>query len=467
MTAKNISFLVLVSAITVWVGCSGGNSSNVGSTTQDASVNPSDAGIVDTGAEEDAGPEIDTEPKENEIPPTLPELCRADRIQIPASEKDDWFSGNEGDGRDPVIDYDESAMMAWSYFGSAADAGWEIEAVPYEPGVDGGLDGSILESPGPVATRGPIARSPAIAARGEEFGLVWQDGRWDLSCDETSFTKCHQELAFLRIDSEGQPVDSPDPIQITMDATITAPPDITATASGYVVVWVEEGEMGPRVMAVALTEEGNPGTVQQITEEGTPERSMPISVAAINDTVVVVWSPKEQDQILARILNGQAEPQGDPYPVDEGIMCINSKIAASDNGFMVSFSKQPFTDLEVFTKKLNMNGNPVGEANRITWTKVDSDGSSIASNGSTYAIAWISSQANGKDRCPTKECNEQVFAALLDEDGALSTTPIRLTNDPNPAGSLAFSWDGAGWTALWELTRNQRQQVFYGRMVCD
>ena len=262
-------------------------------------------------------------------------------------------------------------------------------------------------------------------------------------------------------------MDSREPVQITMDATITTPPDIAATTSGYVVVWVEEGETGPRLKAVALTEKGNPGTVQLVAEEGSVDRSMPISVAAVGDSVVVVWSPKQQNQILAQKLNGNAEVDGEAQVVDEGVMCLDPKIAASDSGFMVTFGKQPFKDLEIFSRPLDINGVPTGDVNRITFTTVDADSPAVAWNGSSYAVAWISSLANGEERCAHADCNAQVFAAQLGEDGALSATPVQLSDDPNPASELELSWDGSGWTAVFELVRLRRQQVFLGRMVCD
>jgi len=64
-------------------------------------------------------------------------------------------------------------------------------------------------------------------------------------------------------------------------------------------------------------------------------------------------------------------------------------------------------------------------------------------------------------------CQRQVFATALAADGSPRSTAVLLSDDPNRCRDIDISWDGSGWTAVWELWRNLRYQVFWGRMVCD
>jgi hypothetical protein len=56
---------------------------------------------------------------------------------------------------------------------------------------------------------------------------------------------------------------------------------------------------------------------------------------------------------------------------------------------------------------------------------------------------------------------------VLDADGAARSVAVRLSDDPNPSFVPSLAWDGAGWSAAWELLRNLRKQIRYGRMICD
>jgi hypothetical protein len=252
-------------------------------------------------------------------------------------------------------------------------------------------------------------------------------------------------------------------------------PDIAATTYGYILVWLEMDDAGTRVMAIALNETGEPAsaTPRIVSIANDVETEHMPSVAAIGNTAVVVWGVMSQKQILARALNETAEPQsGSPAVVDEGTLCTYPRIAAGNNDFLVSWSKIRGVDQEVFTGKLDLEGVPLGEPRRITWTPKNVRYSVPGWNGTTYGLAWLSTHSNGADDCTVESCDIQVFSTLLDADGALASEQVRLSNDPNSCQDMDMSWDGRGFTAVWTLPRGQqivdfRYQVFFGRMLCD
>jgi hypothetical protein len=124
-------------------------------------------------------------------------------------------------------------------------------------------------------------------------------------------------------------------------------------------------------------------------------------------------------------------------------------------------------DVELFTQKLSGAGKPEGDAHRATYTERDVIHSALAWNGSRFALAWLAASANGAEDCHVSTCNVQVHVTELDDGGAPASTAVKLSDDPNPSSNLALAWDGGGWTAVWQLPRYQRQQIFYGRMTCD
>ncbi len=456
-------------AIILWIGCGTSTSSET-----------TDSG-VDGSSDTDVDPD---NPDENDMPIDLPALCQADIVQASASEKDDYVGDSKGDGRFPDIGFGDSALMTWTYRGPEALAVWEIQTTPYDPtqpiDPDAGVGNGQLGPAQNPFDPGPVATKPAVAGRGDQFGVVWLDGQWDSQCDQTDIDDCDMEVTFARVNASGELMADSDVLQVTNTPVtkIVDRPDITATASGYIIVWLEMDDSGTRVVATALDENGQPLGTPQITPQiisinnNVETQAMP-AVAAVGNTAVAVWGVTNQKQILARVLNEMAEPQtGIPTVLDEGTLCINPRIVAGTSDFLVSWSKMRGVDQEVFTRKLDSAGTPIGEPRRITWTPQNVQDSVPAWDGTTYALAWLSAYSNGADECTVESCDIEVFTTLLDQNGALASEPVRLSKDPNSCQDMDVSWDGSGFTAVWALPRGLqiedfRYQVFYGRMTCD
>jgi hypothetical protein len=465
MISQLRTVLMLLFAIILWIGCGTSTSSET-----------SDSG-VDGSSDTDVDPD---NPDENDMPIDLPALCQADIVQASASEKDDYVGDSKGDGRFPDIGFGDSALMTWAYRGPEELAVWEIQTTPYDPtqpiDPDAGVGNGQLGPAQNPFDPGPVAIKPAVAGRGDQFGVVWLDGQWDSECDQTDIDNCDMEVTFARVNAAGELIAGSDVLQVTNTPVtkILDRPDIAATASGYIIVWLEMDDNGTRVIATALDEKGQPlGTPNIISIKNNVETQAMPAVAAVGNTAVAVWGVTNQKQILARVLNEMAEPQtGIPTVLDEGILCINPRIVAGTSDFLVSWSKMRGVDQEVFTRKLDSTGTPIGEPLRITWTPQNVQDSVPAWDGTTYALAWLSAYSNGADECTVESCDIEVFTTLLDPNGALASEPVRLSNDPNSCQDMDVSWDGSGFTAVWTLPRGLqiedfRFQVFYGRMTCD
>jgi hypothetical protein len=449
----------------LWVGCGTNTSSE-----------SSDSGADGSDSDTDVDPD---NPDENDMPEDLPALCQADIVQASASETNDYADGEKGDGRFPDIGLGDDPMMTWAYRSPDDDAVWEIQTAPYDPtqpiDPDGGVGGGQLGPKNPF-NPGPVAGKPAIAGRGDEFGVVWLDGQWDSQCPGKPINDCDMEVTFARVNAAGELVEGTKVVKITNTpiTKIVDRPDIAATASGYILVWLEMDDNGTRVIAVAVNETDETTPVPHIIsiKNDVETEAMP-SIAVVGNTAVVVWGVRNQKQILARALNEAAEPQsGTPTVLDEGTLCVRPRIAAGNSDFLVSWSKMRGVDQEVFTRKLDSEGTPLGEPLRITWTPQNIQDSVPAWDGTTYALAWLSTHSNGSDDCTVESCDIQVFTTLLDVNGALASEQVRISNDPNSCQDMDMSWDGSGFTAVWTLPRGLsvfdfRYQVFYGRMVCD
>jgi hypothetical protein len=414
-----------------------------------------DSGI-DSGTDTDTETETESDTGEDETPPDLPSDCSATSVNI-------GMSGT-GDGRTPSVAYNIETLMTWAYddAGVAVPANWRIQAATFVP--DGGVS---IQQPMSATI---IAREPSMASHANTFGIVWLDSRWDTSCTANLQNNCHLDIAFMRFDPAGIPDDTT-PFRITEAANLSTRPAIVGTDDGWLVIWLQPDTTdNGTMMAVALPPTGDPGgsvptPVQVSQTEGVDIPGL--SIAALGTTAVAVWLVPGQQEIMARKLNLDATTSGDAFTIDEGLSVIGPAIVAGSDGFLVSWSRRTFDDFEVYTRMLDEAGSLEGDMNRATWTVDDIIGSQPAWNGSSFALLWLSNRDNGAQDCYDPACENQVFVAELDELGAPRTAAVQLSTNPNPCAFPALSWDGMGWTALWELRQNMRQQIVRGQMTCE
>ncbi|MBW2276037.1 MAG: hypothetical protein JRF63_01015 [Deltaproteobacteria bacterium] len=430
---------------------------------EDVKSFPSDSGTdadtdadtdVDTDTDTDVDTDSDTDTGENETPPELPDLCDVDMMDLPAS--------GPGDGQWPCAEFNGGILLGWAYDeqeGTIAD--WDIQLAGYEPGPDGGVG-----EPDEPIEPSVLSEKPFMISRGDGFGLGWFDTRWDASCNVLDQESCDRDIAFITLDGAGLPA-NPIPIRVTQDAHLNLRPSIAATDTGFLLVWGEQDGGDLHINVVPLDQDGNPGDQQVVSGEETGSIDRGPGIAALGTTAVITWTSQSQNRVLALALSLDGTPTGEIQTVDEEYLSGAPTITAGDDGFLVSWSTIRVDDFEIYTRKLDSTGAPVGEPNRATWTTLDAEHPVTAWNGETFALLYVSPEANGTGDCTHSSCNQQAFVALLDADGMIASTELRLSDNPNDCREPDLVWDGSGWFAVWELRQDMRQQVYYGRMTCE
>lgn len=418
-----------------------------------------DGGVKgDGGTDSDTGSESDT--GDGETPPNLPELCTVTYAQNPLLPQDP-ISG-DGDGRSPDVGFSGSAIVAWAYDERGTDPDWDIQVAPYRPDADAG----VVDDPVEPAPSPKIGTDPRLAARQGKFGIVWLDGRWDPKCDPTNSDNCVEEVAFIQIDNTGNPLMS-EPLRVSLQSMLSGRPSVAATSSGYDVAWIEGPGDGKQVVAAAVSDDGKLGQQYQISTGSEVYPDQRPQIAAVGDTVVAVWLSSDQRRLMSRVFKAGAAPQAEEKVIDEGHSCLSPSLAAGQDGFVVSWAAEYDSGYEIFTAKLDSNGNFSGQINRATWTYGDVKYAVLAAHGSDYALAWLSSKSSGEKSCAVATCNPQVFATSLDSNGEVSGKPVKLTDNPNSCNEVSIAWDGSEWTAIWELRGDMRQRIYLGRMKCE
>lgn len=442
-----VVFLLMVVSM---AGCSKSDESDVDTESESSEPLDTESETESESESEDTG--------ESEIPPDIPALCSGEIVHQEAS--------GSGNSRIPAVaNIGDNSLIAWgrdSQEGSAQE--WAIQVAPWTAG------DTVIDPLDPLAP-GVISNRPALASNEQVFGMVWLEGRteWDPSCLADAPLDCQQSLVFMTFDEAALPEDAM-PVQIVEPFRPAGPPALVSTASGWMAFWQIADGTGATIWAVPLDENGDPGEMVQISQTEAANPPAYLSAAAIGDKVIVMWLTADQQVIEYQMMNDSGTLDGETRVLEEGISLFGPHVVAGDGEFMVSYARTPYEDSEIFTVKIDMDGEPIGDLHRITWTTRRVTRSHLSySDTAGYGITWVSSQVNGSEECIDEECDNKTFASVLDSSGALASEPVFLTvgnEDMNPESNMVITFDGQNWLVLWETRRNLRQQIHYGVMSC-
>jgi hypothetical protein len=413
---------------------------------------------TDTGTDgdTDADTDADTDTGEDDIPPDLPASCTADTVNLAVS--------GAGDGRWPTVAAGAAGvLLAWAYDEQQGQADWDLQISSHQSGIP-----PVVGTPQePIA---PATRSekPALAARGEVFGLAWLDTRWDEDCQAANQDACQREVAFIELTAAGQPADAAEPTRLTAGQNPDGWPVIAATASGWIVAWAQnQGSVSSSIKALAIDGAGLPGAVHAISDDGAAAPGQRPALAAAGDQALIAWQTAGQTTVFARAIGADGTPQGEPLAVADGSLAGRPALAAGDDGFLLTYARSKGAGFEVRSRRLDATGVSSGDEQRVTWTLNDTTAATPAWSGSQWAVAWLSERANGTSECQVASCQPQVFVTALDADGAPRAREVALSDDQNFAGEFELAWDGMGWLTVFELWRNLRKQIHWGHAFCD
>jgi len=393
---------------------------------------------------------------EDETPPDLPSDCSAYDGGVNVS----FYS--EGDCNTPTVAKGNKILAAW-----AGDLKkneypkWHIQLTVYDPST------TKVTATAPMAETA-LAEKPSIAYGNETFGMVWLDVQWDPSCKPALLKSCRRDVAFMRFDETGTPMNTT-PVQLTNVDNIKQRPNIAATSDGWIVVWQEQvGSQKGTVRAMTVSLDGTPGTAFDVSYHGGSDSEFSAKLASLGDTAIAIWTAYGQTKIEARKLKKEGIATGDVIVIDKDVsFTLRPDIVAGAGEYLVSMERKVSNDFEIYTVLLDKDGKIKSTFNRATWTTSDASQSTLAWNGTNYALAWLSDRNNGDTKPIYDTGSDQVFIALLDSAGKPATSAVMISDDPNIANNIITTWDGSGWTTFWQLAGASRERIFRGRISCN
>lgn len=447
---KTQGIIIFISLTSILLGC--GAESRFSS---DTDTGFDTATEIDTGT----GTETDTGTEESLVPPELPSLCNT-------SVYAEYLSGT-ADGQTPTISTISSSdsMMAWAYDVKEAGSNFLVELASFDAAA-GEYTAEIPFADSVIST------NTRMTNNGMSHGLVWIEGRsaWDEDCTPEGVGGCDPDVAMATI-TNGQ-VNETAPIRVSQTGQAMGKPSIVAVSGGWVVAW-GTGVVGKvSVMAAYVNAAGVVGAPINVSGEVYADDFPQISMAVYNNAIVLLWRGISQNIIYYRMLNATAQATTAPLVLAEGNFASAPSAISDTTGFMVSYSLGTTDDSEVFTRRIQPNGQLVGQRVRLTWTASQRTIWSALAHmpGGKYGVAWLSKSANGNSTCVDSVCSDKVFASILNSDGALAAEPILVSEgegDLNPASDVVIGTNGAEWLVAYELRKNYRQQIVYSTFSCQ
>ena len=457
------------------------------STSSDGETDTGDPSETDEtdGTDDTDGTESPEDPQDlNDAPTDLPAICRLHTEKVAGEDVGRFPVSIGGDARYPDIAADSdgrTAVMVWGYIGNDIPT-WRLQSTRYDLEL---ADDDILRELGEIqevtlAETSPLSEQPSIALSDDGYVVVYQDSRYDDTCDTTQsggYDACLRSVSLLSMDTDGSPTQD-EPLRLSEGISKGRPSIARMPDGGYIVAWNEFVEDTVRTNVVRLSEALEPGDVVVLDE--IPDESNGPVVACNDKVAVIVFATERQDGIVGVIWpHEETEPNDDQVVIASGNDDMSRpSIAAGEDGFMVSYNKEIASKAEVFLQPLDDMGEQDGSPNRATWAFEAVKSSEISWNGEMYAMVWESSTENGvsawprtdvkkETLCAYETCSEQIFATLVKTDGTVASEPVMLSHDINRCERSRIVWDGVGWTVVWQGWRELRWQVFHGQMLCD
>ncbi len=245
-----------------------------------------------------------------------------------------------------------------------------------------------------VTTTTGVDAHPAIAWNGTRYGLVYADN-----------SVGNYELYFRLLEANGTPVGGP--IRLTNAANASDWPDLVWTGTHFGLAWEDErsGAGKEDVYFQKLDATGNKvGPEIQITTD-----------AARQMAPILKWT---------------------------------------GTGYGVAWTDTRFTQREIYFRRLDGNGQPVGSEARVSNDAADSAWPDLSWNGTDWAMVWHD----------TRDGNAEVYLAKINANGQKQGADVRLTNANGFSGYPSIDWNGFQYGVSWQDDRAGATSIYFAQL---
>lgn len=295
--------------------------------------------------------------------------------------------------------------------------------------------------PAVISVVDTVFRQPALSWDGERFAIAWNDGAADLERD-------------IYFQLRGPGGNSP-ALNVNPDSLRASSPALAWNGNTYLVAWEEQREGGRRVMARALTADGEPVARAQVVDR-LSEQPGKLELHWGDDAYSLVWSDRTGNVFDLRYARLRADGALSRGPVQVTDDYLQESHASVWNGEHLGLLwVDPLSLDNVRFQHLALDGMAAAEP-----VVIDRGGPvfphhlDLAWNGAGYGMAYSEPDDNG---------NEVYFLAL-DADGRAAGDVVRVTNAPGAVWRPRIFWVGEEYRIIWLDRRDGRWRLYHTRL---
>lgn len=295
-----------------------------------------------------------------------------------------------------------------------------------------------------------IAESPAITAAEGGFGLAWQQ-----------FTDGNFEIYFARVEESGSEVGAEK--RVTTTAESSAKAAVVSSGDGFRVVWVEALDRGnnEEIFTARLDSAGD--TVDSLVRvSDDPSISYAPSVASGGSEDAIAWHDWRSgngDLYLARMGAAGEQIGADLQLTSDGADSFVPALAPGpEGGYAVAWHDSRGVVWDVYFRRLDATGLPVGVETKLSDSIADSTFASVAFTGSEYGVAWQQEVDANRERI--------LFARVSASGEKLGETVV-VSDGPAMSSQPSLTWTGSGFAVAWQDNRDGNYEIYLALIACQ
>lgn len=292
---------------------------------------------------------------------------------------------------------------------------------------------------------GNLASLPSLVWAASAWAVTWQDSR-----DGNS------EIYFARLDTGGALV-GPE-LRVTNQPAESLRPIMAWTGSEHAIAY-EDTRTGISAAYLSSVNAGGTGLVlDQLVWQGTGSPKQP-SIAYNGDasSYVLTWDDFRDNAL--KIHSGAVTSAGVVTGSDQRItdaMGTATRPAMAYGAFEHGVVWQDSRDgnFEIYFARLDAAGLKIGMEARMTTANGDSLEPVVAFGIGGWAAVWTDS----------RDGNEEVYIAVLSQGGSKTAPELRLTDHPSSARAAWVAWDGTAYAVAWQDARDGATAIYFARV---
>jgi len=312
---------------------------------------------------------------------------------------------------------------------------------------DGSVDEDLVSN---LASDRRITSNPSTSDfvyagwSGTQFGLVWQDKR----------DNAQGEIYFAALDRQGARL-SPMDRRVTMTSGQSTHPALAWNGTHYGAVYADDTPGNLELHFQLLAQDGTPmGAARRLTTAANAS-DWP-DIVWTGTKFVVVWEDERagaaKEDVWSLALDRNGMPLGSAVQLTTSMAREMSPVLKLGGGELgVVWSDTRFTQREVYFRRLDLDGRPLGSELRVTNDGADSAWPDLAWNGSNWAVVWHD----------TRDGNQEVYFARITAAGAKQGGDLRLTNAAGSSGYPSIDWNGFEYGVSWQDDRGGNSAVYF------